>query len=55
MANILRLYYGMTEPNVSKCKYYTQIYAETIDYVHWENKSTLYYESINLQFGKNKK
>ncbi|MBK7221688.1 MAG: hypothetical protein IPH94_10275 [Saprospiraceae bacterium] len=28
MANILRLYYGMTEPNVSKCKYYTQIYAE---------------------------
>lgn len=55
MANILRLYYGMTEPNVSKCKYYTQIYADTIDYLHWENKSTLYYESINLQFGKNKK
>lgn len=55
MANVLRLYYGMTEPNMSKYKYYTQIYAETIDHLHWENKSTLYYESINLQFGKNKK
>ncbi|MBK8851467.1 MAG: hypothetical protein IPN73_15150 [Saprospiraceae bacterium] len=55
MANILRLYYGMTEPNVSKCKYYTQIYADTIDYLHWELKASLYYESINIRFGKIKK
>jgi hypothetical protein len=55
MANMMRLFYGMTEPNISKYKYYTKIYEETIEHLHWENKSTLYYESINLQFGKNKK
>ena len=32
----MRLFYGMTEPNISKYKYYTKIYEETIEYLHWE-------------------
>ncbi len=55
MANLLRLHYGITEPNVSKQKYYSTIYANAIEDQYWENKASLYYESINLQFGKNKK
>ncbi len=55
MSNLLRLHYGITEPNISKQKYYSAMYADSVEYQYWENKSSLYYESINLQFGKNKK
>lgn len=55
MAHTMRLFYGLTEPNISKYQYYHQIFADTIQYLNLELKASLYYESINIRFGKIKK
>lgn len=55
MAHTMRLYYGLTEPNISRYQYYHQIFADTIQYLNLELKASLYYESINIRFGKIKK
>ncbi|MBK8698871.1 MAG: hypothetical protein IPN29_04770 [Saprospiraceae bacterium] len=55
MANTMRLYFGITEPNNAKYKYYNKIYEEAIYHLHWELKANYYYEMINTRFGRNKK